>query len=1041
MATSTDRTLDQLPSGFELIADPVVLFGERMLDCNEAFADLCGRSRAVLSAMPLQDLFANPEQLCRRLDAVKMDEQQTDELTLDIVGVAATLSVSLSRVPDEKTEKPRIIAVGQSLSTSNSQPPPVDYRTQALTDAHEIIADSSRPLDEKIDAVLELVRTTLDTEFAMVSQVEDDDYIIKALTPPDDIDVSPGETVPLEWTNCERIVTTEQTLVLDDIESDPMFADREANKRFGLSSYLGAPVRSGDDLYGTFCLYSRSQRQEGFSDWEVTFVDFLSNWLSYEIEREQLLAQIRKEERQRYETLVTQSSDGVVVIEDRVFSFVNDQFAEMTGYSREELLGMAFEQLVCPESRELVARRYEKRLAGDAPPSAYEIDVESKTGERLTFELSVSRIQQHGEPAVLANIRDITQRKHHQQAVSALQTATDRMQQADEAETVARIATESGSSALDLPYATCWFHDSDGETDWLQAVAATEVVKREGRMVSLSADRYEYAAFERGELTEYVPTAVEADASFETGVLLPLGEHGLLAVGHRESTDRDELLIDVAQALADHTTIALDRIKRTERIRENERRFRAIFNHTYQFTGLLEPDGTLIEANNTALEFGGLAASDVLGKPLWEAYWFNDRPTLQKTVRIAVDRAANGEFIREELTITGSDQTAVVDFSIRPITNDSGEVVLLIPEGRDITELKQREMELKRQRDHVHRTERLAAVGGWEFDNDTQSLRVTDGTRKLFGLDAATLHPHTALEYIHTEDRKRLRESLDACRSTGESIDTELQTSTTVSRTQWLQLTGERVDETTVRGAIRDISARKERGQRLTVLNRVLRHNLRNRLTVVTAYATELESKLTASADRAADTPAFSVEAACSQVKRIQQSTQELLAVAEKVRSFEKVVARAEERGSVAVGRVLSSLLEEYRQQYPYAEIDAELVDQTLAGDEEILRLAVGELLQNAILHSDQSNPQISVTVREQIDRGTITIADDGPGIPKQERDVLRSGTETPLEHGSGIGLWTVQWLISRIGGNMTIADNTPRGTAVSLRLSRTSSA
>jgi len=64
-----------------------------------------------------------------------------------------------------------------------------------------------------------------------------------------------------------------------------------------------------------------------------------------------------------------------------------------------------------------------------------------------------------------------------------------------------------------------------------------------------------------------------------------------------------------------------------------------------------------------------------------------------------------------------------------------------------------------------------------------------------------------------------------------------------------------------------------------------------------------------------------------------------------------------------------------------------------------------------------------------------ITVVDNEPGIPKQERDVLNSGTETPLEHGSGTGLWTVQWLISRIGGQMDIEDNMSCGTVISLSL------
>ena len=134
----------------------------------------------------------------------------------------------------------------------------------------------------------------------------------------------------------------------------------------------------------------------------------------------------------------------------------------------------------------------------------------------------------------------------------------------------------------------------------------------------------------------------------------------------------------------------------TER-RERELRYEAIFNQTYQFTGLLDPDGTLVEANETALEFGGLDREDVVGEKVWDAYWFQ-HGNAETVARAFVKRAAAGEFVRTDLEVQGVDGVATIDFSIRPVTDDSGEVVLLIPEGRDITELKARERDLREER-------------------------------------------------------------------------------------------------------------------------------------------------------------------------------------------------------------------------------------------------------------------------------------------------------------------------------------------------------
>ncbi|SIS20565.1 PAS domain S-box protein [Natronorubrum thiooxidans] len=121
-----------------------------------------------------------------------------------------------------------------------------------------------------------------------------------------------------------------------------------------------------------------------------------------------------------------------------------------------------------------------------------------------------------------------------------------------------------------------------------------------------------------------------------------------------------------------------------------QRRFEAVFNNTYQFTGLVDCDGIVIEANETALSFADLDRADVVGKPLWETYWFQLTEEATRTARLAVEHAKNGEFFREEIRIQGSNRTAVIDFSIRPITDSHGETQLLIPEGREITELKLR---------------------------------------------------------------------------------------------------------------------------------------------------------------------------------------------------------------------------------------------------------------------------------------------------------------------------------------------------------------
>jgi len=122
----------------------------------------------------------------------------------------------------------------------------------------------------------------------------------------------------------------------------------------------------------------------------------------------------------------------------------------------------------------------------------------------------------------------------------------------------------------------------------------------------------------------------------------------------------------------------------------SERKFRAIFNQTFQFTGMLSVEGILLETNQTALDFSGLQLEDVVGKPLWDCYWWTVSPETQAKVKLAFEKAVGGEFIRYEIDILGADnRTATIDFSIKPILDESGIVEYLIIEGRDISDVYQ----------------------------------------------------------------------------------------------------------------------------------------------------------------------------------------------------------------------------------------------------------------------------------------------------------------------------------------------------------------
>lgn len=223
--------------------------------------------------------------------------------------------------------------------------------------------------------------------------------------------------------------------------------------------------------------------------------------------------------------------------------------------------------------------------------------------------------------------------------------------------------------------------------------------------------------------------------------------------------------------------------------------------------------------------------------------------------------------------------------------------------------------------------------------------------------------------------------------------------------------------------ALRDVTTRNAHEQRLEVTQRILRHNLRNDMNVVRGWA----ERLTHTETDGADEPAH----------RIIDTADELIDLAEKTRRMVGITEYASEPArDVDVSESLHGIVEEFREQQGTVTIETDIPTSLRMAlpDEELVVFAVRNLLENAIEHNDADDPWVEVSIEQTATSIDIRIADNGPGIPPFEREVLKGESETPLKHGSGVGLWLAYWCTTTAGGEIDFANRKPRGSVVTLR-------
>ena len=262
------------------------------------------------------------------------------------------------------------------------------------------------------------------------------------------------------------------------------------------------------------------------------------------------------------------------------------------------------------------------------------------------------------------------------------------------------------------------------------------------------------------------------------------------------------------------------------------------------------------------------------------------------------------------------------------------------------------------------------------------------------------------------------------CLSGGRSVELEYRVNPQQEYNVWVWVQAEPIIENDevvrITGFVRDITDRRRRERQLSVMDNLLRHNVRNDMSVILGNAELIEETVPEAADSATV---------------IRRTGEDLLDSAEKQRQVIETLTGSSSVSSINLVPVVEAAVDTARTRYPDAEItlSAPAAAPTCGIDE--LEAAVVELVENAVTHNDGTQPTVDVTVT--VDSAvTLTVADDSVSIPSMETSVLTGDHEmNALYHSSGLGLWLIYWVVELSEGSIAVETRESGGNRIRVRL------
>ena len=592
------------------------------------------------------------------------------------------------------------------------------------------------------------------------------------------------------------------------------------------------------------------------------------------------------------------------------------------------------------------------------------------------------------------------------------------------------------------PYLFAWIGDHDPESNTVTGRAAAGVEAGYLEQIEITTDETQTAQGPTGaairtrtvQAMQNIPEDPAydpwRDAALERGyrssASVPLVYDGTLygvlniyadRVGAFEANER-ELLAELGETIA----YALDDVQVREELRHRQRAIEQAGDAIF----ITDIEGTIEYVNPMFETITGYTSAEVIGRTphILQSGEHDDDYYARLWETILGGEAWNEEIINE----MKSGKQYHAEQTITPITDEAGDIDGFIAIQRDITARKRRERDLERSRSRLRILFDHAPDGIVVHDIDGTVITVNETLAEMLGYAKDELRSMTIFDFERGIDEATLQDkwaSMDA--GSVHNVEIEGRHRRKDGSTYPVEVWVSRIstDEPTDRflAFARDITDRKHRIRQLRVLDRVLRHNLHNEMAVIRGYAETIEDHVDG------------VDAAYA--RDIITSCDRLLETVTKEREIVQIVSRRPHRTEIDLVETIDRNVERLRSQYPNSRI---VFDESAAVSVRAttnVERAIGELLENAIVHNDQSIPTVTVELTRNEGTVSVRIADTGPTIPTEEARILTGEEQIePLEHGSGLGLWVAKTVADTHRGSLSFSE-TDDSTTVTLSVPR----